>query len=173
VDNDSLINSSVLYTCPESTNLGLTPANINLQTPTAIQQSQIWHRMNTSLIGDTIQIGFTISNEQMIELTEAGDPITITNISPPGYPTTITCTNSFSANQLVRIDDVKGMVELNGNTYNILSATSSSIVIDVDSSLFGIYVSGGTATQVGYEHSTAEVELHGFILDVSPSQLLV
>jgi len=65
------------------------------------------------------------------------------------------------------------MVELNGNAYNILSATSSSIVIDVNSSPFGTYVSGGTATQVAYEHSTAEVELHGFILDVSPSQLLV
>ena len=172
-DNNALIYSSTLFTCPESTNLGLTPANINLQTPTASQQSQIWHRMNTSLIGDTVQIGFTISDEQMMELTEAGDPVTITNISPPGYPTTITCANSFSANQLVRIDDVEGMVELNGNAYNILSATSSSIVIDVNSSPFGTYVSGGTATQVAYEHSTAEVELHGFILDVSPSQLLV
>jgi|SRR5579872_286593 len=63
--NNSLIYSTVLYTCPESTNLGLTPANINLQTPTASQQSQIWHRMNTSLIGDTVQIGFTMNDQQM------------------------------------------------------------------------------------------------------------
>jgi len=63
--NNSLIYSSVLYTCPESTNLGLTPANINLQMITAQQQSQIWHRMNTSLLGDTVQIGFTMSDEQM------------------------------------------------------------------------------------------------------------
>ncbi len=55
----------MLFTCPESTNLGLTTANINLQMPTAIQQQQIWHRMNTSLIGDTVQIGFTLSDEQM------------------------------------------------------------------------------------------------------------
>ncbi len=63
--NNSLIYSTVLYTCPESTNLGLTPANINLQIPTSQQQSQTWHRMNTSLIGDTVQIGFTLSDAQM------------------------------------------------------------------------------------------------------------
>ncbi len=72
-DNSSLVYSSILYTCPESTNLGLTPANINLQTPTANQQAQIWHRMNTSLIGDTIQIGFTMSDVQMRELNEDGE----------------------------------------------------------------------------------------------------
>lgn len=63
--NNGLVYSTVLYTCPESTNLGLTPANINLQMVTAAQQSQIWHRMNTSLLGDTVQIGFTMSDTQM------------------------------------------------------------------------------------------------------------
>lgn len=64
-NNNSLIYSTVLYTCPESTNLGLTPANVNLQMPTAIGQSQTWHRMNTSLLGDTVQVGFTMSDTQM------------------------------------------------------------------------------------------------------------
>lgn len=63
--NNALVYSTVLYTCPESTNLGLTPITKNLNTPTAIQQAQIWHRINTSLIGDTVQIGFTVSDEQM------------------------------------------------------------------------------------------------------------
>ncbi len=63
--NDSLVYSTVLYTCPESTNLGLTPANTNLQMPTAQSQAQIWHRINTSLIGDTVQVGFTMSDAQM------------------------------------------------------------------------------------------------------------
>ncbi len=69
VTNNSLVYSTVLYTCPESTNLGLTPANINLQTPTAISQQQIWHRITTSLIGDTVQIGFTLSDAQMRDTT--------------------------------------------------------------------------------------------------------
>lgn len=63
--NDSLVYNTILYTCPESTNLGLTPANTNLQMVTAPQQAQIWHRMNTGLIGDTIQVGFTLSDTQM------------------------------------------------------------------------------------------------------------
>lgn len=65
VQNSSLIYSTVLHTCPESTNLGLTPANVNIMMPTAIAQQQIWHRKNTSLLGDTIQIGFTLSDAQM------------------------------------------------------------------------------------------------------------
>jgi hypothetical protein len=64
-ENDALIYSTIVYTCPESTNLGLTPANINLQMITAPQQQQIWHRMNTSLIGDTVQLGITLSDTQM------------------------------------------------------------------------------------------------------------
>lgn len=65
----SLIYSTIVYTCPESTNLGLTPANINLNMVTGAQQNQIWHRMNTSLLGDTVQIGFTLSDVQMQDTT--------------------------------------------------------------------------------------------------------
>lgn len=75
VDNNSLIYSTVLYTCPESTNLGLTPANTNLQMPTAVQQAQIWHRINTSLIGDTVQLGFTLNDVQMRAVDDNGNTI--------------------------------------------------------------------------------------------------
>jgi hypothetical protein len=37
----------------------------NILSPTAEAQAQIWHRMNTSLIGDTVQFGITLSEEQM------------------------------------------------------------------------------------------------------------
>ncbi len=79
--NSGLIFSTVLFTCPESTNLGLTPGNTNMLNPanTNLQQlteigsngastnnqQQIWHRMNTSLIGDTVQFGFTLNDTQM------------------------------------------------------------------------------------------------------------
>lgn len=76
--NNSLIYSTTLFTCPESTNLGLTPYNTNLQminipsntagTPGTTDQAQMWHRINTSLIGDTIQLGFTMSDEQMRDI---------------------------------------------------------------------------------------------------------
>lgn len=82
--NRGLIYSTILYTCTESSNLGLTPANTNLQMLSVINsagdnasspQSQIWHRINTSLIGDTVQIGFTLSDTQMRAVDEEGVPI--------------------------------------------------------------------------------------------------
>lgn len=72
VTNSALIYSQIVYTCPESTNLGLTPANSNLlqlnqvaSSPLINGQQQIWHRSSTSLIGDTVQLGFTMSDAQM------------------------------------------------------------------------------------------------------------
>jgi hypothetical protein len=32
--------------------------------PTAQSQYQIWHRFNTSLIGDSVQIGLTLSTQE-------------------------------------------------------------------------------------------------------------
>jgi hypothetical protein len=63
--NNSVVYSQTVFTCPESTNIGLTAFNTNLQMPTAESQYQIWHRYNTSLIGDTFQIGLTLSDAQM------------------------------------------------------------------------------------------------------------
>ena len=84
-DNNSLIYSQIMYTCPESTNIGLSAANTNLQMPISLyNQKQIWHRFNTSLIGDTFQIGITLSDDspgkkdaQMRNLTYATSEITL------------------------------------------------------------------------------------------------
>ena len=40
-----------------------------------MQQQQIWHRMNTSLLGDTVQMGFTIADEQMFMVDDNNGPI--------------------------------------------------------------------------------------------------
>lgn len=47
--------SNVLLTCFEGNDLNLTQGD----------QDQIWHRINTSVIGDTVQVGFTLSDAQM------------------------------------------------------------------------------------------------------------
>jgi hypothetical protein len=169
--NSSLIYSTVLYTCPESTNLGLTPANINLQMVTASQQAQIWHRINTSLIGDTVQLAFTLSDDQIRSDITVGPPFAITGATN-AYPCVLTTTAADEVNQLVLIQGVVGMTQLNGNIYQVISSTSTTVTINVDSTLFGSYISGGTATQVAGLNSFAEIELHGIILDVNPSQVL-
>lgn len=80
VPENSLIYTQTVFTCPESTNIGLTPANTNLQMPTAESQFQIWHRMNTSLIGDSFQLGFTLSDAQMRDFTLATSEISLHGI---------------------------------------------------------------------------------------------
>lgn len=78
-DNSSLVYSDVLFTCPEQ--------NPDwLQSPTAIRQFQIWHRMNTSLIGDTFQIGMTLSDAQMRVLEFATAEITCHAMNMMIYP---------------------------------------------------------------------------------------
>jgi len=76
-ETSALVYSQLMYTCPESTNIGLTPSNTNLQMPTAEGQYQIWHRFNTSLIGDSVQVGITLSDAQMRNLTYATSEITL------------------------------------------------------------------------------------------------
>lgn len=174
--NNALVYSSVLYTSPESTNLGLTPANSNLNMPTAIQQAEIWHRMNTSLIGDTVQIGFTLSEEQMRSLDNVGEPLTITGATQAN-PCVLACVNNLDSGMLIKIQGVVGMTQLNfdtneNNYYNIISRTGTHITIEVDSTGFTAYSSGGTAQHVAPINQTAEIEIHSFILDVNPSQLL-
>ncbi len=176
VENSSLIYSTILYTCPEGTNLGLTPANINLQMVTASTQSQIWHRVNTSLIGDTVQLGFTISDAQMRAYYESGTAVDITGVTQAS-PCVLTCSSNFPVGALIKIEDVEGMTELNFveddyNYYEVLAVDATTVTINVDSTGFGAYTTGGTAVEVALQNAQQEVEIHSIILDVQPSMVL-
>jgi hypothetical protein len=95
--NDCLIYTTTVFTCPESTNLGLTPANASLMMISddlgSSPQSQIWHRLNTSLIGDTVQLGFTLSDEQMrdINFTNQFVEIELHGFTLDVYPSQMLC----------------------------------------------------------------------------------
>ena len=102
---------------------------------------------------------------------------TITAITQAN-PCVITCDNTIGANQNVIITGVLGMTQLNFNSsennyYNIISSSLTSITINVDSTSFGAYISGGTVTPYFPVNQFSEIELHGFILDIQPSQVLV
>lgn len=171
VINGTLVYSTLLYTTPESTNLGLTAANTNLNLITASHQNQIWHRMNTSLVGDTVQIAITLSDEQMKSLTDSGAFFNITGATNAN-PCVLTVSNTVGINQLIQITGVGGMTQLNGNVYSVVDSSASTITIDVDSTAFGAYTSGGRAVVVAPLVQFSEIELHAFIMDVTPSQVL-
>ncbi len=175
VTNSSLVYTTTLYTCPESANLGLTPANTNLQMVTADQQEQIWHRVNTSLLGDSVQVGFTLSDAQMRSLDTSAPSVAITGITL-GYPTILTTTGNFGAG-LIQLSGILGTTQLNfnavaNNNYSVISSTSTHTTINVDSTAFTMYISGGIATPVSPLNQFAEIELHGFVIDVTPSMVV-
>ena len=169
--NDSLIYSTILYTCPESSNLGLTPANQNLQMVTAANQTQIWHRMNTSLIGDTVQVGFTLNDAQMSSQILSGLPIAITGASQ-ATDCVLLSTAMYTTGQVIQINGVVGMTQLNGNNYQVISSTSSTVTIDVNTTGFSPYISGGTTQSYSPVYQTSEIELCAFVIDVSQSSML-
>lgn len=58
----------------------------------------------------------------------------------------LTSTSTFLVGQQIQIFGVVGMTELNGNTYTVVAVTPTTVTINVDSTGFTPYVSGGTAT---------------------------
>jgi len=159
--NNSVIYSNVMFTCQEPNNLQQLVAD----------QAQTWHRQNTSLIGDTVQVAITMSDEQMFGLYPSSVYSNITGATQAN-PCVLTVVNQFAVGSYIFIMTVGGMTQLNNNNYLITAANSTSVTINVDSTAFTAYTSGGFCFNVTPAPSTGEIELHGMILDVSPSQVL-
>jgi len=84
--------------------------------------------------------------------------ITTANSTPAGNMTAATNANPcsvtvvghpFSTGQSVTFSGVGGMTQLNGNVYVITKTGADTFTLDgTDSSAYGVYTSGGTATRV-------------------------
>jgi len=72
-----------------------------------------------------------------------GSLVTITAVTQ-AVQAVITANNTFVVGQLIEINGVVGMTQLNGNTYSIVNVTPTTITINVDSTGFTAYSSGGT-----------------------------
>lgn len=84
----------------------------------------------------------------------ATNKYTITGISA-ATQAVVTATNSASVGDWVYISGVVGMVEINDAHYQVVAAGASSFTIDVDSSAFTAYSSGGVAQNVSAVQSDA------------------
>jgi hypothetical protein len=69
-------------------------------------------------------------------------PFAITGIMQSN-PAVLTVTSPIQIGQVVVIQDVVGMTQLNGNSYIVTAITPTTISIDVDSTGFSAYMSGG------------------------------
>lgn len=73
----------------------------------------------------------------------------ITGISNAANPTVQCTAHGFTAGHPVYIAGVAGMAEINGQFYLVKTAAANSFTLAVDTSTFGTYTSGGTATPQG------------------------
>lgn len=67
---------------------------------------------------------------------------------------TTTSAHGIDVGDFVEVTGVVGMTELNGNTYGVLAKTTNTLTIDVDSTGFTAYTSGGTVTTTNNYAST-------------------
>jgi hypothetical protein len=91
---------------------------------------------------------------------------TITNATQAN-PCVLTANNSFLLGNSVVISGILGMTQLNGNQFQILSCTPTTINLNVDSTFFTSYVSGGVANLVTNNTTVAQIIATG---DVNSGQ---
>ena len=61
-------------------------------------------------------------------------------------PAVLTATTNFVVGQSILIENVNGMIELNDNTYTVTAVSPTTVTINVDSTGFTPYISGGSAS---------------------------
>lgn len=71
---------------------------------------------------------------------------TITAISKAASAV-VTAANDFSVNDVVGFASVAGMTEINGLVGTISARSAANFTVNIDSTLFTTYTSGGTATK--------------------------
>lgn len=64
-ESSSIIFNTTIFTSYETGGDVYNQSLLMISSGNGSQQDQIWHRENTSLIGDTVQVGFTLNDEQM------------------------------------------------------------------------------------------------------------
>lgn len=77
----------------------------------------------------------------------AKTPVTaiISNITQAN-PCVVTANNNYSAGQIVSINSVAGMTQINGGSYLITAANSTTFTLNLNSSAFSAYAGGGIAS---------------------------
>jgi len=87
-----------------------------------------------------------------ITLDSDGNPIIETSVA-----------HGFVAGDKLKTESVGGMIQLNGNYYDVLNVPDGThVTLDVDASAFGAYTSGGTITKYGITQTNpARVYLTG------------
>jgi len=134
---------------------GQTWATIGTEFPTWSAWNQPWNAGETTLLQQQViagnQQGFVVikgigtEESPSLYIDDVSFAATITGATAAN-PCVLTANNNFAVGESVTIIGVVGMTQLNGNTYVVTAATPTTVNLNVNSSAFTAYVSGGVAT---------------------------
>lgn len=88
---------------------------------------------------------YTLDETTGIVTFPANKQFNITAITKAAAAVITTSTHTFQVGESVHIYGVSGMTQINGKRVTILSKTSTTITVDLDTTAYGTYTSGGTA----------------------------
>ena len=108
-----------------------------------LQRNQNKVIINQLWTGDGFTTNFTFRGS-----TAASTVFVISNVTQATQAVVTTATpHTFSVGDEASFSEIVGMTELNGNTYNVTNiGSSTTFTININSSAFASYVSGGTVT---------------------------
>jgi hypothetical protein len=75
---------------------------------------------------------------------------------------TFTTGHGFEVGDFITLNGVNGMTQVNGNSYEVTAATDYTVTLDVNSTGFGAYTSGGAAGVTGTD--AMEIGIEGVIV---------
>jgi hypothetical protein len=107
---------------------------------------EIWNRIG---IGDRVQK--TLAGDDFSRIYQLNSDYddgfsNITGITNAGNAVITLSDPEFHVGQFVYIDNVAGMTEINGKVGEVLSVAGNTITVNINTTLFGVYTSGGYAS---------------------------
>lgn len=99
----------------------------------------------------------TINGNRDLTITPTFPTATITGATQANPCVLTVSSHTFAVGETITISGVSGMTQLNGNSYEITAQTATTLTIDVDSSGFTAYSSGGSAVVAATAWDTYQV----------------
>lgn len=123
-----------------------------------------------SVGGVTLSQQWTVSTTNGTVTFNANKTGTITNITQAANAVVTSSGHTLTANDTVYISSVGGMTQINGSRYTVLSATGATFTLDVTTTGFTAYTTGGSYNTIPQSFNTSpetgEAVTAGFEFDV-------
>ena len=140
-DQDLLLVSAGVYQLVTEYGAGGTPLSIGL--PYRVIHKPVAGSVRVSVSGVEIGAGLAVDSTTGRVTFDANKTASITGISKAPNAV-ISCTNTFAIGETVYITGVSGMTDVNGKRVTIIANTGSSITVDLNTTEYATWTSGGT-----------------------------